>query len=105
MDAVKFLEEYRRMCNKYGDCVGCPMEGEPLCQCNDRKISHKESKRMAEIVENWSKENPEEVGKKYIIEIGEAKGDSHYRYRIKGTNIWLSEQGFAAIKKYNESEE
>lgn len=105
MDAVKFMEEYRRMCNKYGDCVGCPMEGEPLCQCNDRKISHKESKRMAEIVENWSKENPEEVGKKYIIEIDEVETNFRYRYHIKGTEIWLSDADFADIKKYNESEE
>lgn len=28
MDAVKFLEEAKRMCNYTGDCKGCPLETE-----------------------------------------------------------------------------
>ena len=113
MDAVKFLEIYSRMCNKYSDCVGCPMRGELLCQCDDRKYSHEESERMVEIVENWNRENPEEIGKKYIIEIDRVEhatvinstnGDySHKIYHIKD-GPWINEGTIARLKEYKESE-
>lgn len=103
MDAVKFLELYSGMCNKYGDCAGCPMEGEALCQCNDRIFSHEESERMVEIVENWSKENPEEIGKKYIIEIDAVDNTSYHNIH---TSIgWLSKSQLEMLEEYKESEE
>ncbi len=101
MDAVKFLEEYSRMCNKYGDCVGCPMEGESLCQCNDRKILHEESTRMVKIVENWSEENPEpeEVGKKYIIEI--SRMTPLGKFQVKGTHATFTKAELDFFEEYD----
>lgn len=111
MDAVKFLEVYSRMCNKHVGCVGCPMEGEPICQCIDRKFSHEESERMIEIVEDWSKKNPDIIGKKYIIEIDKVEFDStcaKTMLRVKGVKydgcgeVWLNKE---FIEQLTESKE
>lgn len=98
MDAVKFLELYSGMCNKYDDCVDCPMEGEPLCQCHDRKFSHEESERMVEIVENWSKITSEALGKKYIIEVDAVDKNSNYHTSIG----WISKSQIEKLKEYKE---
>ena len=57
MDAVKFLEEYNRMCITHNDCVGCPMKAKPLCYPNDI-ITTDERKELVAVVEKWSKEHP-----------------------------------------------
>jgi hypothetical protein len=102
MDAVKFLEVYSRICSKHGGCVNCPLEGEPFCQCTGEKLSHEELERVVEVAENWNKENPEELGKKYIIEIDEVDG---YTCRIKDISVWLGKSQLERLKEYKESEE
>lgn len=57
MDAVKFLEEYNRMCNTYNDCAGCPMDDKPFCYPSDI-ITNDESKELVNAVEKWSCEHP-----------------------------------------------
>lgn len=56
MDAVKFLEERNRICNKYAECSVCPLWDKlSFCKisiCNNR---HKEA---VQIVEEWAKNNP-----------------------------------------------
>ena len=56
MDAVKFLEEYSRMCNAYNDCVGCPMHDKPFCHPHDI-ITNDERKELVNAVEKWSCEH------------------------------------------------
>lgn len=56
MDAVKFLEEYSRMCNAHNDCVGCPMDNKPFCYPNDI-ITNDERKELVIAVERWSCEH------------------------------------------------
>lgn len=56
MDAVKFLEEYNRMCNTYNDCVGCPMHDKPFCHPHDM-TTNDERKELVNTVEKWSKEH------------------------------------------------
>lgn len=38
MEAREFLEKYRKMCNTYPTCEGCPLDGEPcgpiICDIN-----------------------------------------------------------------------
>ena len=53
MDAVEFLKEGTRMCNRYKACVGCPMY--PTDDCCMVKMN---LKQMINIVEQWSKEHP-----------------------------------------------
>lgn len=57
MDAVKFLEEYNRMCNTYNDCVGCPMKNMPFCYPHDM-TTNDERKELVNAVEKWSEEHP-----------------------------------------------
>lgn len=64
MDALKFIEERNRMCERYwqvdGDCDGCPLayEGE----CNELRNmvdgAGKAVGKVVEIIEKWSQEHP-----------------------------------------------
>ena len=56
MDALEFLMERRRMCDSYGDCEGCPLEG---AECVIRDMMSEDTcKRIVTAVEQWSKEHP-----------------------------------------------
>ena len=41
MDALEFLMERRRMCDSYGDCEGCPLEG---AECVIKDMMSEEAK-------------------------------------------------------------
>lgn len=64
MDALKFIEERNRMCERYwqvdGDCDGCPMLN--VDECNELRSmvddAGKAVGKVVEIVEKWSKEHP-----------------------------------------------
>lgn len=64
MDALKFIEERNRMCERYwqvdGDCDGCPMLN--VDECNELRSmvddAGKAVGKTVEIVEKWSKEHP-----------------------------------------------
>lgn len=63
MDALKFIEERNRMCDRYwqvdGDCDGCPLVD--ARECNELRNmvddSGKAVWKAVEIVEKWSKEH------------------------------------------------
>ena len=58
MDALKFLEEFDRMCVYYKDkiCRGCPREGSPNCII--AAMGKEERAKLIRDVEQWSKEHP-----------------------------------------------
>ena len=59
MDALKFFEEFDRMCNYYAGnlCKGCSRAGAPLC---DVALLDKEGReKLISDVEKWSKEHPQ----------------------------------------------
>lgn len=56
MDALKFMKEYRRMCNYYPRCFECPRADEP--NCNIEEMSDEELESLVNTVEQWSKEHP-----------------------------------------------
>ena len=105
MDAVKFMEEYNRMCKAYGedDCGECPLRDN---NCFDVVLPPKNKNSYAkieEIVEKWSRENPEEVGKKYIIEISRMTPIG--RFQVKGTHATFTKAELDYFEEYKESEE
>ena len=51
MDAVKFLKEYKRLCDECSACVGCPLKN--YGDCIDA-----EPKELVKAVEEWSEEHP-----------------------------------------------
>jgi len=100
MDAVKFLQERDRMCERF-ECNDCPI-GKITLMKNCEYLSE-DVEKIVKAVENWSKEHPEEVGKKYIIEVGAVDDDSYHCYR---TSIgWISKSQLEKLKEYKESED
>lgn len=66
MDALKFMKEYRRMCNYYPRCLECPRADEP--NCNIEEISYEELENFVNTVEQWSKEHPQRTRLQDFIE-------------------------------------
>ena len=59
MDAVEFLKEKERMCNKCSACSGCPVDKKNngfYMDCEDLAIENPEE--FVAIVEKWSVEHP-----------------------------------------------
>ena len=57
MDAVKFVEERRRMCKSFGDkCKGCPASGVPCCAVS--AVSKLDAMAQVAMVEEWSAAHP-----------------------------------------------
>ena len=62
MDAVKFMKEYKRLCDEYSACVGCPLKNYGDCIDADPE-------ELVKVVEEWSKEHPLYTnGRKFIEE-------------------------------------
>lgn len=55
MDAVEFVNKMNRMCAKYPDCVGCPIETENQ---DEDCMSKVPAEQMVAIVEKWTNEHP-----------------------------------------------
>lgn len=55
MDAVEFVNKMNRMCAKYPDCVGCPIEAENKDEDCMSKVS---AEQMVDIVNKWTSEHP-----------------------------------------------
>ena len=74
MDALKFIEERNRMCDRYwqadGDCDGCPLVY--TRECNEMRNmvddSGKAVGKVVEIVEKWSKEHPRKTRQSEFLE-------------------------------------
>jgi hypothetical protein len=74
MDALKFIEERNRMCERYwqvdGDCDGCPMLN--VDECNELRSmvddAGKAVGKVVEIVEKWSKEHPRKTRQDVFLE-------------------------------------
>lgn len=60
MEAIKFLEEAKRMCCSHDVCEGCPvLTKEDSCAINiELKSSSQELKRIVESVQKWSSDHP-----------------------------------------------
>lgn len=61
MDAVKFLEEFRRMCDSHKECETCPFHSPPKYYCLWDVLADSEceiTERAVSIVEKWSAEHP-----------------------------------------------
>nr|DAL03455.1 MAG TPA: hypothetical protein [Caudoviricetes sp.] len=57
MDAVKFLEEAKRMCESYEECEACPANADGFDDCRIDNMQAIDAADAVAIVEKWSKEN------------------------------------------------
>lgn len=56
--AVKFIKEYKRMCDSFESCVECPFSSSPkICLGLTRGVSDPEE--IIKIVSDWAAKNPE----------------------------------------------
>lgn len=62
MDAVRFLKEKNRMCDRYysTDCKGCPLEPAPECggYVSCEQFAEEDPDEVVLNVEEWSEKNP-----------------------------------------------
>lgn len=69
MDAVKFLEEGKRMCEYYNSCEECPAN---ICgefdDCRLYTLIGNDAADVVAIVEKWSKEHPEKTRQDVFLE-------------------------------------
>lgn len=62
MDAVKYLKELKRMCKTISHCESCPLGKiyeTHVFECYTAR--NKNPEEVVEIVEKWSKENPQKT--------------------------------------------
>lgn len=61
MDTLKFLKEFKRMCDCYsgGFCAGCPRK--ESASCDSSTMNDKELTELIADVEKWSEEHPKKT--------------------------------------------
>lgn len=57
MDAVKFINEYSRLCKTYGNCEVCPFQEETI-SCS---LTHEKAEKLVTVVEQWSQSHPQKT--------------------------------------------
>jgi hypothetical protein len=83
-------------------CGDCPLNDVTSVTCNIRRCIGDELSKIVEIVEKWSRENPEIIGKKYIIEIDKVDRDrGRKQYHVKGAQgFWISDGNITDLEEY-----
>lgn len=75
MDALEFLREHKRMCNRYEGCCDCPLEVS-ICP-GSSTMPDEDYKKLITVVEHWSKEHPRKTRQSMLLkQYPEAEIDS-----------------------------
>lgn len=78
MDAVKFLEETRRMCDTYDTCEGCPANADGFDDCLIDNMQAIDAADAVSIVEKWAKEHPRKTrNSEFLKHYPNARVDCH----------------------------
>lgn len=68
MDAVKFLEERKRMCESFGsECTECPANNS-IYMCRLGVVMGAEATEQVKLVEEWSAEHPRKTRQDVFLE-------------------------------------
>ena len=68
MDAVKFLEEAKRMCESYEECEACPANADGFDDCRIDNMHDIDAENAVNIVEKWAKEHPKKTRQSVFLE-------------------------------------
>lgn len=71
MDALKFLNEVKRMCEFYTkgyDCDDCPLCKKDGLLCDISELSYDKHTQVLSLVEKWSKEHPKRTYLSVLLE-------------------------------------
>lgn len=58
MNANKFLQEYKRLCDSYNRCAECPLYIDKPCSEMPARFTNEFSAKIIKAVEDWSAANP-----------------------------------------------
>lgn len=101
MDAVEFLREHRRMCNKYAYTKACGEECSDECPLKgyycDLGYKHTDIENTVSKVEQWSKEHPQ---KTMIQDFFEKFPNAPKNLDGIPNNLCPSELGYKSTHKY-----
>lgn len=67
MDAVKFINERRRMCDSYNICSECPIHSDTKMDCD--KYLNTNPENYVKTVEKWSDEHPVKTRQSEFLKI------------------------------------
>lgn len=69
MDAVKFIEEHRRMCKSFGNtCKGCPANiDDEMCKFSPYSSEYKAAEQIR-LLEEWSAAHPRRTRQDVFLE-------------------------------------
>lgn len=78
MDAVKFLEEAKRMCESYEECEACPANADGFDDCRIDNMQAIDAADAVAIVEKWAKEHPRKTrNSEFLKHYPNARVDCH----------------------------
>lgn len=66
MDALEFLREHKRMCNRYEGCCDCPLEVS-ICP-GSSTMPDEDYKKLITVVEEWSAAHPHKTRQSVFLE-------------------------------------
>ncbi len=66
MDAVRFIEERKRLCKSQGYCTNCPLKGTP--RGGYMNTTDADAGRMVAAVEEWSAAHPRKTRQSVFLE-------------------------------------
>lgn len=69
MDAVKFLEEAKRMCESYEECEACPANADGFNNCRIDHMHDIDAENAVDIVGKWAKEHPEKTRQSEFLKL------------------------------------
>ncbi len=58
MNANKFLQEYKRLCDSYNRCAECPLYIDKPCSEMPARFTNEFSAKLIKAVEEWSAAHP-----------------------------------------------
>lgn len=90
MDAVKFLEKYKRMCDSFENCANCPLLTE---DCDNFK-NQEFVKKAVQVVEEWSTAHPLKTRQSVFLEqYPEARVDNIGVLRVCPAIVSIAHRG------------
>ena len=66
MDAVKFIDEHKRLCGTYEMCKDCPANGNPGCMFN--LYYGADADKQVNFLEEWSAAHPRKTRQSVFLE-------------------------------------
>ena len=58
MNAIKFMDEYQRLCASYNRCADCPLYADRPCAEMPSRYTTEFSSKLIKAVEEWSSSHP-----------------------------------------------